>query len=76
MYLDGCVKMSVLSAEEKKLLLVYFDTHSTQETADKFGVSKGTVQDYSHRYDRNDENLENLMDRRHLNSYFNADRFL
>ena len=37
-----------------------------------FGVSKETVLDYSHRYDRNDENLENLMDRRHLNKHRNA----
>ena len=64
--------MPVLSVEKKKELLIYYENHATQETADRFGVSKETVLDYSHRYDRNDENLEHLMDRRHLNRHRNA----
>jgi hypothetical protein len=64
--------MPVLSVEKKKDLLIYYENHSTQETADRFGVSRETVLDYSHRYDRNDENLEHLMDRRHLNRHRNA----
>jgi len=43
--------MPVLSVEKKKDLLIFYKNHSTQETAERFGVSKETVLDYSHRYD-------------------------
>ena len=72
LHLNGCVKMSVLPIEEKKLLLIYYENHSTQETADRYGVSKETVLEYSHRYDLNNDNLENLMDKRYMNRHTNA----
>lgn len=64
--------MPVLSGEKKKHFLICYENHSKQETADRFGVLKEAVLDYSHRYDRKDENHEHLMDRMHLNRHRNT----